>query len=230
LPERVAAGAFREDLLYRLRVIHIDVPPLRQRPEDISALVEHFARRAARTLSFSDVAMSMLLRYRWPGNVRELQNVVEQICWMTTADTIQPNDLPQMLHGRQGPAVVQHERRRQVSDQLYEALVKGEYSFWAHVYPLFMERDITRHDIRELVKKGLAETRGNYRALLQLFGIAAEDYQRFHNFLAAHSCKADFRLFRTGETHVAMPCPPLPAALSLSRRGTPGQRVAAPIQ
>ena len=88
------------------------------------------------------------------------------------------------------------ERRKQVADQLYEALVASGYSFWDHIYPLFIARDITRHDIRELVRRGLGSTRGNYRALAKLFGMKQSDYKRFLNFLAAHDCRADFREFR----------------------------------
>ena len=91
------------------------------------------------------------------------------------------------------------ERRRQIADELYEALVNGGYSFWAHVHPLFLARDITRHDMRELVRRGLRTTRGSYRGLLTLFGMEPQDYQRFHNFLAAHECKVDYREFRSGE-------------------------------
>ena len=64
------------------------------------------------------------------------------------------------------------ERRRQVADDLYDALVSGGYSFWEHIHPMFLPRDITRHDMRELVVRGLRTTHGNYRALLRLFGIA----------------------------------------------------------
>ena len=88
------------------------------------------------------------------------------------------------------------ERRRQIADELYKALVKAGYSFWEHIYPLFLSRDITRHDMRELVRRGLATTQGNYRALLKLFGMPARDYKRFLNFLGAHDCRADFREFR----------------------------------
>ena len=79
LPERVAAGHFREDLLYRLRVIQIAVPPLRERPEDIAALIDHVIGRRARVTS---EALDALTSYRWPGNIRELQNVVEQALWL----------------------------------------------------------------------------------------------------------------------------------------------------
>jgi len=78
LPDRVAAGEFREDLLYRLRVIHIHVPPLRERRDDIPLLVNHLLNRAERPMQVSEDAMILLQRYRWPGNIRELQNVVER--------------------------------------------------------------------------------------------------------------------------------------------------------
>ena len=92
----------------------------------------------------------------------------------------------------------QRERRRQVADDLYDALVTGGYSFWEHIHPIFLSRDITRHDIRELVVRGLRTTHGNYRGLLRLFGIPTQDYKRFHNFLMAHGCKVDYRSFRQG--------------------------------
>jgi hypothetical protein len=104
----------------------------------------------------------------------------------------------------------------QVSDELYAALVGGGYSFWDHIYPLFLSRDITRHDMRELVKRGLSTTRGNYRALLKLFGMSSQDYKRFLNFLAAHHCGADFREFRHGTVEPQRPprllLPPITAA------------------
>ena len=211
LPERVAAGHFREDLLYRLRVIHIHVPPLRERVEDIRALIEHFCRKSPRPVVFSEEALRLLTRYRWPGNVRELQNVVEQATWLADGGVIEPCDLPESVRAvMNAPITVRKERRRQVADQLFESLVAGTYSFWNDVHPLFLSRDITRHDIRELVRKGLEATRGNYRALLKLFGMTPDDYHRFHNFLAAHDCKVDFRAFRAGVPHQAAQRPALP--------------------
>jgi hypothetical protein len=65
------------------------------------------------------------------------------------------------------------------------------------VHPLFLDRDLTRHDLRELVKRGLAATRGNYQALVRLFRMPDSDYKRFLNFLGTHGCVVDFREFRT---------------------------------
>ena len=199
LAERVAAGEFREDLLYRLRVIHIHVPPLRDRRPDVRALAVHFAARRGAPVVFSAEALDLLERYRWPGNVRELQNIVEHAIWQSDDAEVSAAALPRAI--RQTETLVPTgERRRQIADELYEALVNGGCSFWAHVHPLFLARDITRHDVRELVRRGLRTSRGSYRALLTLFGMEPQDYQKFHNFLSAHECKVDYREFRSGET------------------------------
>jgi transcriptional regulator with PAS, ATPase and Fis domain len=198
LAERVAAGEFREDLLYRLRVIHIHVPPLRERRADIRPLVAHFARRRDVEAEFTPAALELLERYRWPGNVRELQNIVEHAIWQSDSHQIGPEALPQVARASE-PLVQTKERRRQIADELYDALVNGGCEFWTHIHPLFLARDITRHDIRELVRRGLRTTRGSYRGLLTLFGMNPQEYQRFHNFLAAHDCKVDYREFRNGE-------------------------------
>jgi transcriptional regulator with PAS, ATPase and Fis domain len=198
LPEMVASGQFREDLLYRLRVIHIHVPPLRERKEDVAVLVQHMVTKANRSATFSAEAIRMLERYRWPGNVRELHNVVEQSLWMSNGEDVLPEHLPPSIQVSADAALPSRDRRRQVADDLYQALVSGGYSFWEHVHPLFLARDITRHDMRELVRRGLTTTRGNYRALLRLFRMGSQDYKRFLNFLAAHECNVDFREFRHG--------------------------------
>jgi transcriptional regulator with PAS, ATPase and Fis domain len=198
LAERVSAGEFREDLLYRLRVIHIHVPPLRDRREDVPLLVDHLLKRSGRNMQISDDAMQVLQRYRWPGNVRELQNVVEQAMWFADREMIDVGHLPGTVRAEGETLRPSRERRRQVADDLYDALVSGGYSFWEHIHPIFLERDITRHDMKELVIRGLRTTHGNYRSLLRLFGIPHSDYKRFHNFLMAHGCKVDYRSFRQG--------------------------------
>jgi transcriptional regulator with PAS, ATPase and Fis domain len=225
LPDLIAAGQFREDLLYRLRVIHLEVPPIRQRTDEIPVLINHFIARSHRRASFTTEAVDALCRYRWPGNVRELQNVVEQALWLSHSDRIDVAQLPEFIRVPSPQLRPTRERRQQVADELYSALVNGGYSFWDHIYPLFLSRDITRHDMRELVRRGLSTTRGNYRALLKLFGMSNEDYKRFLNFLSAHECGADFRAFRhgTAETQRAprLMLPPLPAKADLPVESKP---------
>ena len=109
--ERMAAeGSFREDLLYRLRVIGVHVPPLRERREDIPAIAVHFlaefaGRHGRPTRALSDVARRVLLAYDWPGNVRELRNAVERAVVLAEGDTIEAGDLPPGLDTR-GPAAL----------------------------------------------------------------------------------------------------------------------------
>jgi DNA-binding NtrC family response regulator len=98
LAAMIADGSFREDLFYRLNVIEIVLPPLRERREDIPALAEHFVARAAGKLSrdvrLSAEAVERLLRYPWPGNVRELENAIERAAILARGDAVTPEDLP----------------------------------------------------------------------------------------------------------------------------------------
>jgi two-component system NtrC family response regulator len=101
LAAAVSAGRFREDLYYRLNVFSIELPPLRERIEDIPLLVNHFVEKLAeRNLppkSFSRLALSRLSRYNWPGNVRELEHVVEQTLVTTSAEIVEPESLPPQI-------------------------------------------------------------------------------------------------------------------------------------
>ena len=99
LREEVAAGRFREDLYYRLNVIGVEVPPLREREEDIPLLATAFLERFALTnrkeiKGFTPRAMDMLLKYSWPGNVRELENAVERAVILCLGDYISERELP----------------------------------------------------------------------------------------------------------------------------------------
>ena len=200
LTDLVAAGQFREDLLYRLRVIHLHVPPLRERTDDVHALMRHFLALSEKELSFTDDALRALLNHKWPGNVRELRNVVEQLVWLSAAGVVGVEHLPLSIRPAHAVLTPVGARRRQIADELYDALVTQGASFWEHVYPMFLARDITRHDLRELVRLGLRQSRGRYKSMLELFGMSSGDYRRFMNFLAAHGCGVGVREFRGGRS------------------------------
>ena len=226
LPELVRAGQFREDLLYRLQVIHLHVPALRERRADIRAIGMSFIAASKRRVTITEEAWKALERYRWPGNVRELQNVIEQLVWRSSLNgPIDVKDLPPAITVAGSSLLPARERRRQLADELFNALVNGGYSFWDHIHPLFIERDLTRHDIRQLVRRGLSVTRGSYRGVLQLFGIPPEDYKRFMNFLATHDCRAEFREFRNAtEDNPARARVPLLTLPPLPEPKVPGER------
>jgi DNA-binding NtrC family response regulator len=99
LEEEVAKRTFREDLFYRLNVVRIQIPPLRQRVEDIKLLAEYFLQRFANQkhtppLKLSSDALRVLESYPWPGNVRELENTLQRACVLSTADMLLPKDIP----------------------------------------------------------------------------------------------------------------------------------------
>jgi DNA-binding NtrC family response regulator len=112
LEKEVAAGRFRADLFYRLNVIPIRLPALRERRDDIHLLVDHFLKRHAQggtPKAMSKEAMDLLLRYDWPGNVRELENVMERALILDESGTIEPEDLPEKIrfgHSQRGSLVI----------------------------------------------------------------------------------------------------------------------------
>lgn len=103
LEKEVADGKFREDLFYRLNVIKIDLPPLRDRSEDIPLLISHFLTKYARPdeppKKVAPEAMDKMLAYRWPGNIRELENAIERAAVITIGDTINIDNLPPKVAG-----------------------------------------------------------------------------------------------------------------------------------
>lgn len=201
LVDAVAAKAFRDDLYYRLNVVQLHLPPLRERLEDVPALLKFFlAMFAAQYRVVAPVlrpdAMAMLVSYNWPGNIRELKNVAERLVVRSRNGSIDVADLPANLI-RAEPAPVATPTTRSSADVLYDKVVLSRESFWAAVYAPFMSRDMTRDDLRALVRKGLEETGGSYRLLTELFSMPAADYKRFLNFLRKHHCHVAFQQFRT---------------------------------
>jgi transcriptional regulator with PAS, ATPase and Fis domain len=213
LRDLIAQGQFREDLFYRLNVIHLVVPPLRERREDIPLLVEHFLRNftgnghangnghgnghGTIVAAIAPDAVAALAQYSWPGNVRQLENVIERLVVTGRRDVIQLDDLPLELRS---PSHIgmrpRRERRRTVADDLFKKLIEQRESFWTVVYPLYMNREITRGNVRDVIQKGLEEARGNYKIVLRLFNMEARDYKRFLNFLRKHDCQLPFKEFR----------------------------------
>jgi DNA-binding NtrC family response regulator len=146
---------------------------------------------------FATPALQALTQHHWPGNVRELQNVIERLAVTIAADQIQVTDLPLDIRARQGAAATpRRERRRTVADDLYKRLIDERQSFWTVVYPLYMQREITRSNVRDLVRKGLEEARGNYKIVARIFNMEARDYKRFLNFLRKHDCQVPFKEYR----------------------------------
>jgi two-component system nitrogen regulation response regulator NtrX len=161
LQSEIRAGNFREDLYFRLNVIPIFVPPLRERQEDIPLLGDHFmaefAREYGRRLkTFDEGAVSVLQRYPWPGNVRELRNVIERLMIMVPGDSITAEDLSFLDHDAAAapaaPAAVASERLT-----LHEARERFE---------------------RELILRTLAEQQGNMSRTAEVLGVERSNLYR----------------------------------------------------
>ena len=150
LSEEVKAKRFREDLYYRLNVIEMRLPPLRERREDIPLLVDAFLKkfgqaRGKDVKGVSETTLALLIDYAWPGNVRELENVIERAVTLSRGDKILPDDLPATIQGSRGD--------RRVLDEAAEKM-----------HPL--------HEIeKEYIKKILEKMGGNKYQAAQVLGI-----------------------------------------------------------
>ena len=224
LHDLINQGLFRADLFYRINVVHLTVPPLRERREDIPQLIDFFLRRFTGAApvngsgngaapdgngsgygvnrhspvrAISRDAMERLCEYHWPGNVRQVENIIERLVVTGRSEVIEVRDLPHdVLTPAQYGQKPAFERRRTVADDLFKRLVDERQSFWQTVYPLYMNREITRANVRELVHKGLEQARGNYKIVLRLFNMEPTDYKRFLNFLRKHDCQLPFKEYR----------------------------------
>jgi len=162
LPTEIRASRFREDLYFRLNVIPVFVPPLRDRVDDIPRLAEHFMSELAREYgrrrkTFDPMAMSVLQRYRWPGNVREMRNVLERLMIMVPGDTIAPADLS-FLEGSPGIDIG-----------------PGEVSM-----PLHDARDAFE---RDYILKALASQHGNISRTADVLGVERSNlYRKMRGF------------------------------------------------
>lgn len=150
LNEEVAHKRFREDLYYRLNVIELKLPPLRERREDIPLMVEAFLKKCGETRGkpvkgVSEAALAMLMDYTWPGNVRELENIVERAVTLSRGEKILPDDLPPAVQGARGD--------RRVLDEA-------------------AEKSLPLHEIeKEYIKKILEKTGGNKYQAAHALGI-----------------------------------------------------------
>jgi DNA-binding NtrC family response regulator len=157
LEKEVKEGKFREDLFYRLNVIKIDVPPLRDRPEDIPLLITHFLNKYARTgepaKKVSPEAMDRLLGYRWPGNIRQLENAIERAAVTTVGDTINAENLPTQVVGSSAE-----------DSPRFEIDLK-------HPLPFYLQQ-ATEQIERQYIAKALEKSRGNVGECAKLCGLS----------------------------------------------------------
>jgi DNA-binding NtrC family response regulator len=224
LQAEIASGGFRQDLYYRLNVIRIHVPPLRERRDDIPPLLAHFLERYSRqhgvpVRAFSPDAIDLLSGFDWPGNVRQLKNAVERLVLKSTGPRIDSTDIPaEFQQPRRAGAPAGCARpvpdAGAVADDLIARMVNQGESFWVAVYEPFNNRDLTRAHLKAIVTQGLERTAGNYRLVVRLFNMPDADYRLFLSFLRKHHCHVPDQSFRRAIPLAPRPvwtAPPKPA-------------------
>jgi transcriptional regulator with GAF, ATPase, and Fis domain len=226
LRERIETQEFRQDLYFRLNVIPLTMPPLRDRRADIPSLLEYFFDRCASREQvpvprLSADALALMIEYDWPGNVRELKNFVERMVLRGAKGVIGPADLPSEIAPR--PLRVRGPAKATPAELLFDRMVRGGEAFWSAVYQPFMSRDLTRADVRAVVRLGLEQAR-SYRALAELFNLPADDNRRLVAFLRKYECQIPAESFkdpvpaRTAGAPAALPF--TPRAAGGGRRGS----------
>jgi DNA-binding NtrC family response regulator len=216
LIERVSAGSFRADLFYRLNVIHIEIPPLRERRDDVPVLMAHFLKyfsdhHRVEQPRLSDEAAAQVRSAAWPGNVRQLRNVVERLVIRATAGVITPVDLPREILSMGSAGIIKDAApSRTRADVLFERMTRDGETFWTVVYEPFMARDLTRDEVRALVRQGLELNRGSYKSLAQMFNVPGE-YKRLLNFLRKYQCHMPIQDFRSLPVRILPAAPMRPA-------------------
>ena len=220
LRDRVVQGRFREELWSQFGGSALAIPTLRERRDDIPILIDYFAAVHCAAVGkpeviFAPDALRALMEFSWPGNVRELRSVTERLVGNARSLVIVADELPVGIRPRRTGALRRgRERRRAVGEELFVRLITNGESFWSCVYPLFMEREITRTDVRDLVRRGLEVARGNSETLVRLFNMPAADHKRFVGF-PPQVPTANYRSNRRADR---APCAPFKSALPANGR------------
>jgi two-component system nitrogen regulation response regulator GlnG len=188
LEQEVTKRTFREDLFYRLNVVRVQLPPLRQRTEDIRLLAEYFLQKVATKkllprLQISEEAMRVLEGYSWPGNVRELENTIQRACVLATSDLLTPKDIPlgnvqqgaPPADGASGPVTAE-----MTTEGAIEVLLKAAQSDPDVQLLPWLEREFTLYAMKATkgnqvrAAKLLGITRATLRKRIERFGITRE--------------------------------------------------------
>ncbi|MFC2172348.1 sigma 54-interacting transcriptional regulator [Acidobacteriota bacterium] len=191
LKDEVEKEKFRKDLYYRLNVITIHLPTLRERPDDIPVLSEYFLDKMNRKLvkdlkGFEAEVLERFSAYHWPGNVRELENIIERAVVLADGPKISLDDLPEdipLLSDGAGTKDANHAQ----AVTLFKAMADGGQKFWDVIRKPFLDREISRNLVKEVVMLGLMRTEGSYKKLAELFNVG-DQYKKFHGFLKNNDC------------------------------------------
>lgn len=175
---------FREDLYYRLGILEITIPPLRERKEDIESFIrenQHYLRSKKMGKGF----MEVLCNYDWPGNFRELITVLKRV-GICSKSPITGKDIRDVINQTAG--INGHQKHDGKIDQIWDDIKSGK-SFWDVVKKPFLKRDLNRCEVKEIINQGLVNSLGKYKNLIKVFNLIDEDYHKFMTFLGEYRLK-----------------------------------------
>ena len=191
----VAAGTFREDLYYRLAPLRLRVPALRERGDDWRLISEAYLallyRQSGEVKRMGESAATVLAGYSWPGNVREVRGLLDTVFCLCPGDTIEACHVEgELQDDRNGE--LDHATLALASGGApdpYATMARGEASFWSAVRDPYLDRELNRDEVRQIVERGLSEAGGSYKRALRTFGLPEREYLKFMDFLRHHRLK-----------------------------------------
>jgi transcriptional regulator with PAS, ATPase and Fis domain len=167
---------FREDLYFRLQVLEIEIPPLRQRKEDIKALVLE-NRKYLEGKTLADSSWEVILNYNWPGNVRELITVLKRAGIMFDSP-ISADDIQSIIKQGIYKKSFASEDETDKFESVWEDIKAGK-SFWDGLWARFIDRDVDRHFVKKVLKKAYTESSNNFKKMNELLNVGKKDYHTF---------------------------------------------------
>lgn len=200
LARAISEGKFRKDLYYRLNAMHIRVPPLRERMEDIPLLVDWFLDRtveaeAGLAKKFSSEARDTLCGYSYPGNVRQLKSAVQSSYYLAPGRIIGIEHLPEEFR-REACTDAPGVDLGETAGRIYQEIISGRGTFDALVRKPFLDRELNVATVRQVLHFALSSTEGRYRDALSLLKVPDREYRLMLSFLKRHGIDLDFRPYR----------------------------------
>jgi transcriptional regulator with PAS, ATPase and Fis domain len=186
LSQAIKKGEFREDLYYRLQVLEIEIPPLRERKEDLKALVmenQHYLKGKEIGSGFWDV----ILNYHWRGNIRELITVLTRAGILLESPITGKNIQDIIDYGR-GKKTLTIAPENDKAQQIFKEIETGK-DFWEVVRKPFLNHDLNRNEVKKLIAEALEKNAGKYKNILKPLHIDEQDYKKFLNFINDNDLK-----------------------------------------
>ena len=194
LEQMVEEKTFRKDLYYRLRYLRLKIPPLRDRGNDWRLIAQYYLeclnRKSDKKKRFSESTLSLLSTYHWPGNVREVQGIADIGYCLSHGEWIEPESVREELDAEK---TTSDKSKRleidRIADSYYRDMLEEGKSFWEVVRDPFLDRELNREEVRAIVLRGLTDTQGSYKKLLECFHVNQSEYLKFMDFLRHHRLK-----------------------------------------